>query len=79
MVPLYNRPAIILVMLPQYLKLYNLKRQFIKKMKQNNSNNNFMIQTRSQKSKKYIGNMGEFLKSVQNELYLKSALGFNQD
>ena len=62
-------------MLPQYLKLYNLKRQ----MKQNNNNNNFIIQTRSQKSKKYIGNMGEFLKSVQNELYLKSALGFHQD
>ena len=65
-------------MLPQYLKLYNLKRQFIKKMKQNNNNNNFIIQS-SLKSKKYIGNMVEFLKFVQNELYLKSALGFNQD
>ena len=48
-------------------------------MKQNNNNNSFIIQTRSQKSKKYIGNMGEFLKSVQDELYLKSALGFIQD
>ena len=60
-------------------ELYNLKCQFIKKMKQNNNNKNFIIHTRSQKRKKYIGSMGEFLKSVQDELYLKSALGFIKD
>ena len=64
---------------PAVLKTLQPETSIHKKMKQNNNNNNFIIQTRSQKSKKYIGNMGEFLKSVQNELCLKSALGFNQD
>ena len=64
---------------PAVLKTLQPETSIHKKMKQNNNNNNFIMQTRSQKSKKYIGNMGEFLKSVQNELYLKSALGFNQD
>ena len=49
-----------------------------KKTKQNNNNNNFTIHTRSHKgtntSAKSVNS--NILKSVQDELYLKSALGF---
>ena len=50
-----------------------------KKTKQNNNNNNFTIHTRSQKGTNIsaISVNSNILKSVQDELYLKSALGFS--
>ena len=50
-----------------------------KKTKQNNNNNNFTIHTRSQKgtNTSAISVNSNILKSVQDELYLKSALGFS--
>ena len=48
-------------------------------MKQNNNNNNFTIHTRSQKgtNTSAISVNSNILKSVQDKLYLKSALGFS--
>ena len=59
-------------------ELYNLKCQF-KKTKQNNNNNNLTIHTRSQKSSNTsaIWANSNILKSVQDVLYLKTALGFS--
>ena len=50
-----------------------------KKTKQNNNNNNFTIHNRSQKgaNTSAISVNSNILKSVQDELYLKSALGFS--
>ena len=50
-----------------------------KKTKQNNNNNNLTIHTRGQKSTNTsaIWVNSNILKSVQDELYLKTALGFS--
>ena len=50
-----------------------------KKTKQNNNNNSLTIHTRGQKSTKTsaIWVYSNIIKSVQDELYLKTALGFS--